>query len=353
MESKVVFNQRDLILKVNKNYDKSILNLDNWENYLDVLCGNRSYQKDAIKNALIYLASKQYSTIEDLVKENYYSNTEINKKYMSIEDYLSNLQIPNKLFANIDLATGTGKSYVIFAIAQILLAEKVVKRVLVLAPSVTIEKELLKKFEELSSNIDLRNAIPEDISGGIARVITADSTISEGDICIENIHAVYEITGSSIKDSFKYGGEDSLVLNDESHHIFNNTNEKPIKRWKEFLLCEDYYFKYMLGFTGTAYIEDEYFNDVIYRYSLRSAIDDRVIKTIDYVQKDDILGEQDYKLQKIYENHNVNTRKYPNIKPLTILVTKDITGANNLYNDFIDFMCDFEDMPRVAAEKKC
>ena len=103
MESKVVFNQRDLILKVNKNYDKSILNLDNWENYLDVLCGNRSYQKDAIKNALIYLASKQYSTIEDLVKENYFSNTEINKKYMSIEDYLSNLQIPNKLYCPIRL----------------------------------------------------------------------------------------------------------------------------------------------------------------------------------------------------------------------------------------------------------
>ena len=352
MESKVVFNQRDLILKVNKNYDKSILNLDNWENYLDVLCGNRYYQKDAIKNALIYLASKQYSTIEDLVKENYYSNTEINKKYLSVEDYLSNLQIPNKLFANIDLATGTGKSYVIFAIAQILLAEKVVKRVLVLAPSVTIEKELLKKFEELSSRINLRNAIPENLSGGIARVITADSTISDGDICIENIHAVYEVTGSSIKDSFKYGGEDTLILNDESHHIFNNTNEKYIKRWKEFLLCEDYNFKYMLGFTGTAYIEDEYFNDVIYRYSLRSAIDDRVIKTIDYVQKDDILGEQDYKFQKIYENHNVNKRKYPNIKPLSILVTKDITGANHLYNDLIDFMCDFEDMPRVAAEKK-
>ena len=352
MENKVVFNQKDLILKVNKNYDKSKLDLDKWENYLDVLCGNRDYQKDAIRSSLIYLASGMYSTIEDVVKENYNSNSELCKKYLTIEDYISNLQIPNKLFANIDLATGTGKSYVIFAIAQILLAEKIVKRVLVLCPSLTIEKGLKKKFEELSSNADLRNAIPEELSGTTARIISADSTICEGDICVENIHAVYETTGSSIKDSFKNGGEDTLVLNDESHHIFNSTSENDIKKWKEFLLREDYKFKYILGFTGTAYLEDEYFNDVIYRYSLRSAIDDRIVKTIDYVQKDDVSGDREYKFQKIRENHQSNKRKYPNIKPISILITKDISSAKNLYEDFLDFLCDFEKITREVAERK-
>jgi len=352
MENKVVFNQKDLILKVNKNYDKSKLDLDKWENYLDVLCGNRDYQKDAIRSSLIYLASGMYSTIEDVVKENYNSNSELCKKYLTIEDYISNLQIPNKLFANIDLATGTGKSYVIFAIAQILLAEKIVKRVLVLCPSLTIEKGLKKKFEELSSNADLRNAIPEELSGTPARIISADSTICEGDICVENIHAVYETTGSSIKDSFKNGGEDTLVLNDESHHIFNSTSEKDIKKWKGFLLREDYKFKYILGFTGTAYLEDEYFNDVIYRYSLRSAIDDRIVKTIDYVQKDDVSGDREYKFQKIRENHQSNKRKYPNIKPISILITKDISSAKNLYEDFLDFLCDFEKITREVAERK-
>ncbi|VTS21817.1 Type III restriction-modification system DNA endonuclease res [Streptococcus porcinus] len=352
MENKVVFNQKDLILKVNKNYDKSKLDLDKWENYLDVLCGNRDYQKDAIRSSLIYLASGMYSTIADVVKENYNSNSELCKKYLTIEDYISNLQIPNKLFANIDLATGTGKSYVIFAIAQILLAEKIVKRVLVLCPSLTIEKGLKKKFEELSSNADLRNAIPEELTGTTARIISADSTICEGDICVENIHAVYETTGSSIKDSFKNGGEDTLVLNDESHHIFNSTSENDIKKWKEFLLREDYKFKYILGFTGTAYLEDEYFNDVIYRYSLRSAIDDRIVKTIDYVQKDDVSGDREYKFQKIRENHQSNKRKYPNIKPISILITKDISSAKNLYEDFLDFLCDFEKITREVAERK-
>ena len=87
------------------------------------------------------------------------------------------------------------------------------------------------------------------------------------------IHAVYAQTGSSISDSFKNQGNRVLVLNDESHHIFNtisgNTTEKKgIKRWKEFLLNSNFNFRYILGFTGTAYHDNEYFNDVIYRYSL-------------------------------------------------------------------------------------
>ena len=74
MENKVIFNQKDLILKVNKHYDKSKLDLNSWEHYLDVLCGDREYQKEAIRNALIYLATGMYSSIEDIIKENYNNN---------------------------------------------------------------------------------------------------------------------------------------------------------------------------------------------------------------------------------------------------------------------------------------
>lgn len=352
MENKIVFNQKDLILKVNENYDRSKLDLDKWERFLDVLCGDRVYQKEAIKSSVIYLASGMYNSLVDIVEENYKSNPEIMKKYFSLDDYKKSLQIKDKLFANIDLATGTGKSYVIYGIAQILLAERLVKRVLVLCPSLTIEKGLTEKFLGLVSDPNLRNSLPEEIDFIAPRIISADSTIVEGDICIENIHAVYETTGSSIKDSFKNGGEDTLVLNDESHHIFNKTNEKDIKRWKSFLLNKDYNFKYMLGFTGTAYIDDEYFNDVIYRYSLRSAIDDKIVKTIDYVQKDDVPRDREYKFQKIRENHETNKRKYSKIKPISILITKDIRNAKNLYEDFIDFLTEFENISREDAERK-
>lgn len=352
MENKIVFNQKDLVLNINKNYDKSKLDLDKWDRYLDVLCDNRYYQKEAIKAAVIYLASGQYNSIEDIVEENFKNNSELSKRYQNVDDYKDKIQIKNKLFANIDLATGTGKSYVIYGIAQILLAEKLVKRVLVLCPSLTIEKGLTQKFTGLSSNSYLRKALPDGIENVAPRIISADSTIREGDICIENIHAVYESTGSSIKDSFKNGGEDTLILNDESHHIFNKTNEKDIKKWKEFLLNKEYNFKYMLGFTGTAYIDDEYFNDVIYRYSLRSAIDDKVVKSIEYVQKDDAPSDKEYKFQKIYQNHEANKNKYIRIKPLTILVTKDIKHAKNLYEDLVDFLNDYEKIDRDFAEKK-
>lgn len=43
MEDKIVFNQKDLILKVNENYDRSKLDIDKWERFLDVLCGDRVY----------------------------------------------------------------------------------------------------------------------------------------------------------------------------------------------------------------------------------------------------------------------------------------------------------------------
>ena len=69
-----------------------------------------------IKSAIIYLASNRYNKIEDLIEENYNQNSEIRKKYLDIDDYYKDLQIKEKLFANIDLATGTGKSYVIYGI---------------------------------------------------------------------------------------------------------------------------------------------------------------------------------------------------------------------------------------------
>ena len=106
MESKIVFNQKDLILKVNENYDRSKLDIGKWERYLDVLCGDRIYQKEAIKSSVIYLASGMYNTLVDIVEENYKSNPEMMKKYLRVDDYRKSLQIKDKLFANIDLATG-------------------------------------------------------------------------------------------------------------------------------------------------------------------------------------------------------------------------------------------------------
>lgn len=347
------FRQSELVLKVNRIYNTNKLDLSEWRSFIDRLCGDRVFQKEAIEAAIIYLASGQYDSLKDLGEYNYSQNTCLRDKYSSKEEFIKSLQMRDKLYANLDLATGTGKSYVMYGIAQIALGLGLVKRVLVLCPSLTIESGLLEKFKALSGDAGLKATIPTASVCKNPSIVSANETVKSGDVCIENIHAVYENTGSSIEDSFKGKGGDTLVLNDEAHHIFNKSsdNDSSIKKWKEFLLNSDYKFQYMLGFTGTAYIEDEYFPDVIYRYSLRQAIEDKIVKNVDYVKEDESKGDNE-RFQKIYQNHRDNIERYPLVKPLSILVTSDITHAKNLYSDFVDFLVKQENRAKKDIESK-
>ena len=342
---------KNLVLKVDANYDHSIINLNEWQDYLDCLCGDREYQKEAIKTVLIYLLSGKYSSINDLVVENYGFNDDIKLEYTSSSHYLKKLQFPNMLSGVVDLATGTGKSFVIFGIAHIMLLVGAIKRVLILCPSLTIETELNKKFTELLSREDIQFAIPESYKGSAFGLTNANRTIDANNICIENIHAVYSNTGSSISDSFMGSGEDTLVLSDEVHHAYNSSNDTDVKKWKSFVSDVQYGFKYHIGFTGTAYRDDEYFNDVIYRYSLRQAIDEKIVKNINYIDED--VSDNDYeKFQKIYYNHQKNKIKYSSVKPISIIVTSDINSAKDLYEDFVDFLVDVTSVDKDTVEKK-
>lgn len=354
MQETKTFNQSELVLNVSHVYNTSKLNIIEWEPFIDRLCGNRTYQKEAIINAIIYLASGKYNDLSQLAKENYDNNICLKDKYLSFEDFLKQLQIKDKLYADIDLATGTGKSYVIYGIAQIALGIGLVERILVLCPSLTIESGLKEKFILLSSDENLKKLIPDTAVIKNPSIISADQTIKVGDLCVENIHAVYETTGSSIDDSFLGTGSNTLVLNDEAHHIFNKTTDnsessKAIKKWKSFLLDDKYGFQYMLGFTGTAYIDDEYFSDVIYRYSLKQAIEDMIVKNVDYVKEDESRTDNE-RFQKIYRNHLDNKSTYPLVKPLSIIVTKDIGNAKNLYEDFINFLVNTQKINKKSAE---
>jgi len=337
------YNTQDLVLQVRKSFDPSKLNLSEWERFLNILCGDRFYQKEAIKSSIIYLASGNYSSIEDLVQENSRNNPQLTTRYHSIEDYKKKVQLPGKLSATVDLATGTGKSFVIYGIAQIALGVGIIDKVLVLCPSITIREELTRKFIDLASDKRLIDALPEGAHWRNPAIINANETIKPGSLCVTNIHSVYASNSSSIVASLGFGqGDTCLVLNDESHHVYNKAEGRDeetqsIKKWKEFLLNTAYSFRYILGFSGTTYIDNEYFNDVIYRYSLRQAIEDRFVKKIDYVHKDDSSNENE-KFQKVYQNHVANKDTYSKIKPLTILVTRDIKEAKQLQTRLADFL---------------
>jgi type III restriction enzyme len=347
------FKASDIVLKVSENIDTARFDISKYEAFLDALCGQREFQTEAIRTALRYLLGGRYLSLQDLAEENYDNNTALRAIYPSFADLQRHLQLPNKLACTIDLATATGKSYVLYAIARIMLAEAAVDRVLVLVPSTTIEKGLTEKFTALSADPDLFRLTPDDAIVRNPRIINATQTIRAGDICVENIHAVYHyVKSSSVEDSLAGQGETTLVLCDEAHHTYNPPGRDwAIKKWKEFLLDPKYGFKYIVGDTGTAYIGNEYFSDVVYRYSLRQAIEERATKTIRYVAEDSLGGESE-KFQKIYDNHLENRLRYRKVKPLTIIVTKDISACKLVTDSWASFIADKEGISRADAAKK-
>lgn len=351
MLERQTFQNKDLVLKVSPNYDPKRFDPNKYEAFLDALCGEREYQKNAIRSTLFYFLGNNYKNLTELAEENYHSNVSLQTLYGTIDQFKKHLQIHNKLSCSLDLATGTGKSYVIYGIARIMLAEGVVDHVLVVCPSTTIEDGLKEKFKQLSGDDALWNLLPDNAIIKNPHIINATESITTGTICVENCHALYEHVKSSIRESLAGKGERTVVINDETHHVYNQTG-KTFKKWKEFLVDEEFDFKYIVGLSGTCYIGDEYFTDVISRYSLREAIEEGFVKIIDYVAEDK-SNTQDEKFQKIYDNHieNKNT-KYRLLKPLTILITKDIRACNKLTDDLIQFIAEMEGISEEDAGKK-
>ena len=345
------FQNKDLVLKVSPSYDPKRFDPNKYEAFLDALCGDREYQKEAIRETVRYFLGGEYKSVKKLAEQNYHKNPKLQEKYSSFEDFVGYLQLPDKLSCSLDHATATGKSYVMYGIARILLAEGAVDQVLVLCPSNTIEAGLTEKFRSLSADKALKDLLPPDSKILNPRIINASNTIQKGIICIENIHATYINTKSAIEDSLVGKGDRTLVLNDEAHHLMS-LSETALKKWREFLLDPKYGFKFIVNLSGTCYIEDDYFTDVIHRFSLRDSIEEKFIKSIRYVAEDS-SGSEDEKFQKIYDNHIENkTAKYRKVKPITILVTKNIAACKRLTDKLVAFLAKKEKIGKEQAARK-
>lgn len=351
MLDRQTFQNKDLVLKVSPNYNPNKFDPNKYEPFLDALCTDREYQKEAIREVLRYFLGGEYRSLKNLAEENYFKNQKLQEKYSSAEDFINYLQLPDKLSCSLDHATATGKSYVMYGIARIMLAEGVVDQVLVLCPSNTIENGLTEKFRSLSADRTLKDLLPSDSHILNPGIINASNTIQQGDICIENIHATYINTKSAIEDSLIGKGERTLVLNDEAHHLMS-PSDIALKKWKEFLVDHKYGFKFIVNVSGTCYIGDDYFSDVIHRFSLRDSIEAKFVKSIRYVAEDS-SGSENEKFQKIYENHlESKVKKYRMVKPLTILVTKNIAACKSLTDKLIDFLAKKEKTTEEIAAGK-
>ncbi len=54
----------DLVLKVSENVDPRIFDINKYEPFLDALCREREYQKEAIRVTLRYLLGGQYKNLK-------------------------------------------------------------------------------------------------------------------------------------------------------------------------------------------------------------------------------------------------------------------------------------------------
>ncbi len=347
------FRNEDLILRVTENIDPKTWDENKYEPFLDELCGNREYQKAAIRTALRYLAGGKYATLSDLAKENFDANHEMQRRYGSWSGLALHLQLPDQLACSLDLATGTGKSFLLYGMAAIMLAEGLVDRVLVLCPSNTIEAGLLAKFKELAGNADLQDLLPENARVRTPRIINASESIVDGSICVENYHAILQHVKSSIRDSLIGRGGRVAVFNDEAHHIANESGTK-VTKWKEFLLNPEYGFRYVVGVSGTCYVKDDYFSDVVFRYSLRQAIEERFVKKVEYVAEMPSTDSPEEKWQLIHNRHQDWKKRLARqgVRPLTIIVTRDIKTWKLVAEELTAFLQEWEQIPVDDAERK-
>jgi len=353
------------------NYEK--FNFKEIEEYVSRLTGTRDYQFQAIKQIMIYLWGGAYTSIVDLARENHRKKLQIQQRFGDEKMFLGHLPLPDRLSGVVHMATGTGKSYVLFAIAYLSLVMGLTRRVLVLGPASTIiEQGLREKFKALMARPDLADQLPPKYRGKAINVLNDNDPIEDDSIVIENINAVY--TFGSITDTLFANTKEVLVLGDEIHHAYSHlkfsqnqlvmdqeeeaegrrTDTKEERLWMQFLRNNKEITRH-IGFTGTPYNQDDYFADIIYNYSIKDAIEQKYIKDINNNVRtqteegeDNLTREQ--RFQVVLENHLENRERYAyrdkdrnrRVKPITIFICPTQKNAQERSEQFIGFLADYE-----------
>lgn len=348
----IEYKNSDFVLQIDDFSAKTLAIVNKYDAFLDAFTtADFEHVREAIRKSIHFFVTEKYTNTEQVAVYSFNRSDKLKNRYVSLQDYLEHVRIKDKKSYNIDLATGTGKSWVIYGVALIMLAEGLVDRVLVLCPSLTIEEELKRKFEGFSGDAVLTKILEElETDYPSPAIKSANDPILNGDICVENIHAAYQRTGSSIEDSFKGKGERTLVISDEAHHIYSKA-DAAVKKWYGFITNEEYGFQYLLGLSGTPYIGDEYFHDVIYRYSIRQAMEGGIVKKIDYKVEEESTRDKGF--DETYQNHLDNQQKYTGkLNPITIIITDKIVTCVEVWNELVTYLSEKESISYEQAAKK-
>lgn len=376
------------VLKVNlKKSSAQNFRFSEIEDYVRTITNGRQYQYDAIRQVMTYLWGGGYKNISELAKENYLKNEQLREHFGSEELMFGHLPLPDRLSGVVHMATGTGKSYVIFAIAYLSLIMGLTKRVLVLGPSSTIIEEGLRdKFKDFMARADWNSKLPKEYQNKPIELLKNNDVIEDNSITIENINAIYSV--GSIFDTFFKGTDEVLVLGDEIHHAYSHLSFNPAanqlieeqvaesareseenaeRLWMQFLLgkgryhqpdffCSDGTHKITrhIGFTGTPYNNNDYFADVLQDYNIRVAIEEKYIKDINPIigiesDQGDVNWNSDTRYSVIVKNHHDNADKYSymkdgkrRVKPITVFYCPTINSAKSKSEEFIRFLINEE-----------
>lgn len=369
-------NLSEHVLKINlRKGSRHKFNFNEIEDFVRAVTDGRDYQYDAIRNVMTYLWAGGYKNVTELAKENLLANPHLRERFGNEEIMLGHLPLADRLSGVVHMATGTGKSYVIYAVAYLSLVMGLTKRVLVLGPSSTIIEEGLRdKFNKFMTNSDWNNKLPKEYQNKAIELFKNNDVIGDDSITIENINAIYSDGG--IRDTMFKNVDEVLVLGDEIHHAYSHLNfnatqkaleldqqvtagagkdseEKSERLWMQFLKQYPQITRH-IGFTGTPYNQNDYFADVIYDYNIRVAIDEKYIKDINPIigtesDQGDVQWTTEKRFAVIYKNHTDNSKKYSfikngnrRVKPITVFYCPTQNSAKVRTEEFIRFLINYE-----------
>ena len=119
------FRVSEQVLKVDDARDATEAVVHKYDAFLNLLCDGRYvFQRAAVRTVWRFLVSDKYPNLERLARENWNANAMIQARHENdVNGFLEKLPLCAKKAASLDLATGTGKSFVMYALAAIALAE--------------------------------------------------------------------------------------------------------------------------------------------------------------------------------------------------------------------------------------
>ena len=89
-----------------------------YDAFLNLLhTGNYAFLRDAAREALRFLVSAKYPDLERLARENWSNRPVLAQRHASIDALLAKMPLKDRKAATLDIATGGGKSFLMYGLA--------------------------------------------------------------------------------------------------------------------------------------------------------------------------------------------------------------------------------------------